>query len=75
MTPTNLLYYMVIVCLQAADILSPALAMLNRYLEDIKSRVKSTNSKVNFLPAANQTVQQQMTATSLGCRLQQKEEH
>ena len=45
---------------QAADILSSAPAMQIRYLEAMQSMAKSANSKVIFLPAMNQTVQQQM---------------
>lgn len=42
---------------QAADILSSAPAMQIRYLEAMQSMAKSANSKVIFLPAQNQTVQ------------------
>ncbi|KAI5196785.1 stomatin family protein-like protein [Aureobasidium subglaciale] len=45
---------------QAADILSSAPAMQIRYLEAMQAMAKSANSKVIFLPAPNQTVQQQM---------------
>lgn len=41
---------------QAADILSSAPAMQIRYLEAMQAMAKSANSKVIFLPAANQTV-------------------
>ncbi|KAH9987669.1 stomatin-like protein [Xylariaceae sp. FL0662B] len=41
---------------QAADILSSAPAMQIRYLEAMQSMAKSANSKVIFLPAANQTM-------------------
>ncbi|KAK7513070.1 stomatin family protein-like protein [Phyllosticta citriasiana] len=52
---------------QAADILSSAPAMQIRYLEAMQSMAKSANSKVIFLPAMNQTVQQQMAhADSVG---------
>jgi regulator of protease activity HflC (stomatin/prohibitin superfamily) len=47
---------------QAADILSSAPAMQIRYLEAMQSMAKTANSKVIFLPAMNQTVQQQMAA-------------
>lgn len=39
---------------QAADILSSAPAMQIRYLEAMQAMAKSANSKVIFLPAANQ---------------------
>lgn len=45
---------------QAADILSSAPAMQIRYLEAMQSMAKTANSKVIFLPAQNQTVQQQL---------------
>lgn len=45
---------------QAADILSSAPAMQIRYLEAMQAMAKTANSKVIFLPAQNQTVQQQM---------------
>jgi regulator of protease activity HflC (stomatin/prohibitin superfamily) len=45
---------------QAADILSSAPAMQIRYLEAMQAMAKTANSKVIFLPAANQTVQAQM---------------
>ena len=45
---------------QAADILSSAPAMQIRYLEAMQAMAKTANSKVIFLPAHNQTVQQQM---------------
>ncbi|OJJ78502.1 slipin family protein [Aspergillus glaucus CBS 516.65] len=52
---------------QAADILSSAPAMQIRYLEAMQSMAKTANSKVIFLPAINQTVQQQLsTADSAG---------
>ena len=52
---------------QAADILSSAPAMQIRYLEAMQAMAKSANSKVIFLPATNQTVQQQMsTADAVG---------
>lgn len=41
---------------QAADILSSAPAMQIRYLEAMQTMAKSANSKVIFLPAANQTM-------------------
>lgn len=47
---------------QAADILSSAPAMQIRYLEAMQAMAKTANSKVIFLPATNQTVQQQMAA-------------
>ncbi|KAH6656558.1 hypothetical protein BKA67DRAFT_511831 [Truncatella angustata] len=43
---------------QAADILSSAPAMQIRYLEAMQAMAKSANSKVIFLPAANQTMGQ-----------------
>ncbi|KAJ9217426.1 hypothetical protein DTO166G4_1057 [Paecilomyces variotii] len=45
---------------QAADILSSAPAMQIRYLEAMQSMAKTANSKVIFLPAPNQTIQQQL---------------
>lgn len=45
---------------QAADILSSAPAMQIRYLEAMQAMAKTANSKVIFLPATNQTVQQQL---------------
>jgi regulator of protease activity HflC (stomatin/prohibitin superfamily) len=45
---------------QAADILSSAPAMQIRYLEAMQQMAKSANSKVIFLPATNQTVQEQL---------------
>jgi len=50
---------------QAADILSSAPAMQIRYLEAMQAMAKSANSKVIFLPAANQTMpsQAQFNAT------------
>jgi erythrocyte band 7 integral membrane protein len=47
---------------QAADILSSAPAMQIRYLEAMQAMAKSANSKVIFLPAANQTVLEQMAS-------------
>ncbi|KAF4151688.1 hypothetical protein CNMCM8927_000280 [Aspergillus lentulus] len=47
---------------QAADILSSAPAMQIRYLEAMQAMAKTANSKVIFLPAVNQTVQQQLAA-------------
>ncbi|RMZ80178.1 hypothetical protein DV737_g3100, partial [Chaetothyriales sp. CBS 132003] len=41
---------------QAADILSSAPAMQIRYLEAMQAMAKTANSKVIFLPAANQTI-------------------
>lgn len=41
---------------QAADILSSAPAMQIRYLEAMQAMAKTSNSKVIFLPAANQTM-------------------
>lgn len=51
---------------QAADILSSAPAMQIRYLEAMQAMAKSANSKVIFLPAANQTMPttQQFAAAS-----------
>ncbi|KAL6239980.1 hypothetical protein BDW75DRAFT_196608 [Aspergillus navahoensis] len=52
---------------QAADILSSAPAMQIRYLEAMQAMAKTANSKVIFLPAPNQTVQQQLaTAENAG---------
>ena len=62
MDPTNLICKMSLTCFQAADILSSAPAIQIRYLEAMQSMAKSANSKVIFLPATNQTVQQQMAA-------------
>lgn len=45
---------------QAADILSSAPAMQIRYLEAMIQMAKTANSKVIFLPATNQTVQENM---------------
>lgn len=45
---------------QAADILSSAPAMQIRYLEAMQAMAKSANSKVIFLPAPNQSMQQQL---------------
>jgi regulator of protease activity HflC (stomatin/prohibitin superfamily) len=45
---------------QAADILSSAPAMQIRYLEAMQAMAKSANSKVIFLPATNQTVQESL---------------
>ena len=45
---------------QAADILCSAPAMQIRYLEAMQAMAKTANSKVIFLPAQNQTVQQQL---------------
>jgi erythrocyte band 7 integral membrane protein len=45
---------------QAADILSSAPAMQIRYLEAMQAMAKTANSKVIFLPATNQTVQENM---------------
>jgi regulator of protease activity HflC (stomatin/prohibitin superfamily) len=47
---------------QAADILSSAPAMQIRYLEAMQAMAKTADSKVIFLPAINQSVQQQMSA-------------
>jgi regulator of protease activity HflC (stomatin/prohibitin superfamily) len=44
----------------AADILSSAPAMQIRYLEAMQAMAKSANSKVIFLPAMNQTVQESL---------------
>ncbi|KAF2455284.1 hypothetical protein BDY21DRAFT_387068 [Lineolata rhizophorae] len=46
---------------QAADILSSAPAMQIRYLEAMQAMAKTANSKVIFLPAQNQTVQQALS--------------
>jgi len=46
---------------QAADILSSAPAMQIRYLEAMQQMAKTANSKVIFLPAQNQTVQEQLS--------------
>jgi len=51
---------------QAADILSSAPAMQIRYLEAMQAMAKTANSKVIFLPAANQT----MGPSELGTMLQ-----
>ena len=45
---------------QAADILSSAPAMQIRYLEAMQAMAKTANSKVIFLPAANQTMPAEM---------------
>ena len=45
---------------QAADILSSAPAMQIRYLEAMQAMAKTANSKVIFLPATNQTVQENL---------------
>jgi len=47
---------------QAADILSSAPAMQIRYLEAMQAMAKTANSKVIFLPAANQTIPTDMNA-------------
>jgi len=47
---------------QAADILSSAPAMQIRYLEAMQAMAKTANSKVIFLPAQNQTVQDQLAS-------------
>lgn len=47
---------------QAADILSSAPAMQIRYLEAMQAMAKSANSKVIFLPAANETFQEQIAS-------------
>lgn len=49
---------------QAADILSSAPAMQIRYLEAMQAMAKSANSKVIFLPAANQTMPSQAAFNS-----------
>jgi erythrocyte band 7 integral membrane protein len=54
---------------QAADILSSAPAMQIRYLEAMQAMAKSANSKVIFLPAANQT----MPPAALGAAIQNAE--
>ena len=46
---------------QAADILSSAPAMQIRYLEAMQQMAKTANSKVIFLPATNQTVQERLS--------------
>lgn len=54
---------------QAADILSSAPAMQIRYLEAMQAMAKSANSKVIFLPAANQTmpdIQQALAKNTTG---------
>ncbi|RDW86896.1 slipin family protein [Aspergillus mulundensis] len=52
---------------QAADILSSAPAMQIRYLEAMQAMAKTANSKVIFLPAPNQSMQQQLaTAENAG---------
>ncbi|PGH15430.1 hypothetical protein AJ79_02406 [Helicocarpus griseus UAMH5409] len=51
----------------AANILSSAPAMQIRYLETMQAMAKTANSKVIFLPAINQTVQDQLaTADAAG---------
>jgi len=50
---------------QAADILSSAPAMQIRYLEAMQAMAKTANSKVIFLPATNQTVQQMQGSMAL----------
>lgn len=51
----------------AANILSSAPAMQIRYLETMQAMAKTANSKVIFLPAINQTVQEQLrTADAAG---------
>ncbi|KAI9771983.1 MAG: hypothetical protein M1839_002576 [Geoglossum umbratile] len=45
---------------KAADILSSAPAMQIRYLEAMQAMAKSSNAKVIFLPAANQTIPTQL---------------
>jgi erythrocyte band 7 integral membrane protein len=45
---------------QAADILSSAPAMQIRYLEAMQTMANTANPKVIFLPAMNQTVQNQL---------------
>ena len=47
---------------QAADILSSAPAMQIRYLEAMQAMAKSANSKVIFLPGANQTMGNALSA-------------
>jgi regulator of protease activity HflC (stomatin/prohibitin superfamily) len=47
---------------QAADILSSAPAMQIRYLEAMQAMAKTANSKVIFLPAANQTIPTDLSA-------------
>ncbi|KKK15865.1 stomatin family protein [Aspergillus rambellii] len=52
---------------EAADILSSAPAMQIRYLEAMQAMAKTANSKVIFLPAMNQSIQQQLaTAENAG---------
>jgi regulator of protease activity HflC (stomatin/prohibitin superfamily) len=51
---------------QAADILSSAPAMQIRYLEAMQQMARSANSKVIFLPATNQTVQEQLSHATQG---------
>ena len=52
---------------QAADILSSAPAMQIRYLEAMQAMAKNAGSKVIFLPAMNQSMQQSMAvANSVG---------
>ena len=48
---------------QAADILSSAPAMQIRYLEAMQAMAKSANSKVIFLPGANNNAIAQMAAS------------
>jgi len=50
---------------QAADILCSAPAMQIRYLEAMQAMAKTANSKVIFLPAQNQTVQQQLAVADM----------
>jgi len=50
---------------RAADILSSAPAMQIRYLEAMQAMAKSASSKVIFLPATNQTVQEQMSVIAV----------
>ena len=50
---------------QAADILSSAPAMQIRYLEAMQAMAKTANSKVIFLPAANQTIPERAMAAAL----------
>lgn len=47
---------------QAADILSSAPAMQIRYLEAMQAMAKSANSKVIFLPGAQQTMGKDLNA-------------
>ncbi|KAI4599131.1 hypothetical protein KJ359_002089 [Pestalotiopsis sp. 9143b] len=58
---------------QAADILSSAPAMQIRYLEAMQAMAKSANSKVIFLPAANQTMGPGSSA--FNAALQQETQH